>query len=112
MSYFLIGEMPVDDGSLFVLWTRSRSGVRVLPIGSRARRDMQALGRQLIDVAAPDGDPGETLKLVISGVTQHEDGQPLRLVDLDDPMRQSMARMIASELAVADRAAVDVIDPL
>ena len=98
MSYFLIGELLVDDGPLFVLWTRSMSGVQVLSLGSRDRRDMQAVGRRLVDVAAPGGDPEVSLARVIAGVTRHEDGRPLRLVDLDDPLRQA----IEGELDRAD----------
>jgi hypothetical protein len=43
MSYFLIGETRADERPLFVLWTRDASGVSVLPVGSRDRRDMQAV---------------------------------------------------------------------
>ena len=102
MSYFLIGEMPVDGGPLFVLWTRSPSGVQVLPIGSRDRRDMQAVGRRLMDVVVPDDDPDAMLELIVEATQRCADGQPRRLVDLDDPERDAIARSIASDLDRAD----------
>ena len=95
MSYFLIGEMPVGDDPLFVLWTRSPSGVQVLSMGSRDRRDMQAIGRQLIDVAAPTGDLEAMLELIVAGAPQRADGEALRLVDLDAAQREAIARSIS-----------------
>lgn len=102
MSYFLIGEAPADDAPLFVLWTRDASGVRVLPIGSRDRRDMQALGRRLIEVTTEDGDPTQTLELVLASEPRQLDGRPLHLVDLDHVEQREIERRLASDLALED----------
>ena len=66
MSYFLIGETRADDGPLFVLWTRDASGVSVLPIGSRDRRDMQAVGRRLVEDTT-GVDAHEMLESIVAG---------------------------------------------
>ncbi len=98
MSYFLIGETLAADGPLFVLWTRDPSGVRVLPVGSHDRRDMQIVGRRLVEVATADGDPDETLEQVMADPAWRANGLPLRLVDLDDLTREAIERSIASDI--------------
>ena len=102
MSYFLIGETLADDGPLFVLWTRDASGVRVLPIGSHDRRDMQVVGRRLVNDTTPDSDPNATVELVMTESTRRADGRPLRLVDLGAPAREAIERSIASDLDRTD----------
>ena len=101
MSYFLIGETRADDGPLFVLWTRDASGVSVLPIGSHDRRDMQAVGRRLVEDTT-GVDAHEMLESIVAGDSQRPDGRPLQLVDLDDPEREAIAWSIARDVELAD----------
>ncbi len=96
MSYVLIGEALAEEGPLFVLWTRDASGVRVLPIGSHDRRDMQAVGRRLIEES-----PTVTLESIVAGAPCRADGGSLRLIDIDASLREAIARQIASDLEVA-----------
>lgn len=102
MSYFLIGETRADDGPLFVLWTRHASGVSVLPVGSHDRRDMQAVGRRLIEDTT-GVDPHEVLESIVAGPPKRADGRPLQLVDLDELERTAIAWSIARDLDLADR---------
>ena len=101
MSYFLIGETRADERPLFVLWTRDASGVSVLPIGSRDRRDMQAVGRRLIEDTT-GVDAHEMLESIVAANSQRADGRPLQLVDLDDPEREAIAWSIARDVELAD----------
>jgi len=103
MSYVLIGESLVDDGPLFVLWTRDASGVRVLPVGSRDRRDMQAVGRRLMEAWELGGSPDVALEMITTVVHGHADGRSFRWVDLDDPAREAIERSIANDLDLVDR---------
>lgn len=93
MAYVLIGEADADDGPLYVLWTRDASGVRVLPVASRDRRDMQAIGRRLIE-----GSPSETLESIVADAPRRADGGILRLVQVDALQLEAIAKTIASEL--------------
>jgi hypothetical protein len=93
MSYVLIGEALAEEGPLFVLWTRDASGVRVLPIASHDRRDMQAVGRRLIEESTT-----QTLESIVAGAPRRADGGSLRLVDIDASQREAIARQIASDL--------------
>ena len=99
MSYFLIGETRADDGPLFVLWTRDATGVSVLPIGSHDRRDMQAVGRRLIEDTS-GVDAHEMLESIVD--SQRADGRPLQLVDLADPEREAIAWSIEMDVELAD----------
>ena len=98
MSYVLIGETHAEDGPLFVLWTRDASGVRVLPIGSRDRGDMQVIGRRIMEAWTPATEPGTGLERVTSALNGHVDRQAHRLVELADSEREAIARSIAMEL--------------
>jgi hypothetical protein len=93
MSYVLIGEALAEEGPLFVLWTRDASGVQVLPIASHDRRDMQAVGRRLIEESTT-----QTLESIVAGAPLRADGGSLRLVDIDAWQREAIARQIASDL--------------
>jgi hypothetical protein len=99
MSYFLIGETRADERPLFVLWTRDASGVSVLPIGSHDRRDMQAVGRRLIEDTS-GVDAHEMLESIVD--SQRADGRPLQLVDLADPEREAIAWSIEMDFFLTD----------
>ncbi len=103
MSYVLIAETRADDGPLFVLWTRDMSGVRVLPLASRDRRDMQAVGRRIMDAWTPAKGPGTGLEGIPAAVQHHADRQAHRLVELADSEREAIARSIAKDLALPER---------
>ena len=101
MSYVLIGESCVGDGPLFVLWTRDASGVHVLPVGSRDRRDIQAVGRRLMEAWDAGRGPTTALEMAAAAVRGHAEGRSLRLVDLDDTARDEIARSIANDIDAA-----------
>jgi hypothetical protein len=94
MPNFLIAEALVADGPLYVLWTRDESCVSVAPWGSRDRRDMQALGRSLAEMAAPYGDPQEQADVILAGARRHAAGRRLGLVDLAETQQDAIARAI------------------
>jgi hypothetical protein len=102
MPYVLIGETRAADGPLYVLWTRDASGVRVLSIGSPDRRDVQLVGRRLMEERAGNGDWGVALETDTAAVRRRGDGRPLRLIELSDPERDAIARSIASTLELAE----------
>ena len=106
MSYVLIGETSVDDGPLYVLWTRDASGVRVLPIGSQDRRLMQVIGRRIMEAWMPATEPGTGPERDTAALQSHADRQAHRLVELADSEREAIAK--ALELRERDEPAFGV----
>ena len=72
--------------------------MRILPVGSHDRRDMQIVGRRLVEVTTPDGDLDETLKQVMADSAWRANGRLLHLFDLDDLAREAIERSIASDI--------------
>lgn len=103
MTYVLLGEARLGDGLLFVLWSRRGTSVRVLPIGSQDRRDMQVVGRRLMDGATPWRGEDGAFERIVAAVPPHADGEPPRFVALDDGERKAIERSIESELDQCDR---------
>lgn len=103
MPYFLIAETSAAGGPLFALWRRDPSGgVSVLPWASPDRRDMQALGRSVAELGAEDVDPDAHADMLLAGALRHAEGRTLRLVELDEDERRSIARTLACEIREAD----------
>ncbi len=94
----LVAEFPASDGPLHVLWYRQGSDVRVLPWGSRDRRDIQAVGRSLVELGSPFGDPRTQAEVIVAGALRHANGRRLALVDLDEAERDTVERTVAWSL--------------
>lgn len=107
MTYVLLGEARLGDGLLFVLWTREGAGVRVLPIGSHDRRDMQVVGRRLMDGTTPWRGDDAALERIVAAVSPHADGRPARFVALSDRDRSMIERSIGHGPDPVDHGAVD-----
>ena len=102
MTYVLLAEARLGNGLLFVLWTHEGESVRVLPIGSHDRREMQVVGRRLMDGTTPWRGEDDVLERIVAALPPQAAGRPPRFVALGERERKAIERSIACELAPAD----------